>query len=170
MEKWEYLTEYQILKQLPTDTWLDFIVLKYGDSGPPSTEEMFEDCRNWVAKIARTVKVKNTGQLVWFARVEDKDDGENFMPRHLHVLLGKSCVADRTMHGSKLKLWAYPRLRQMWFSDQWEHGHAYIQPFDAKLGDGVGYVCKLDRRSDHAETYFSTGLKKLVKEANSHAQ
>ena len=169
MENWEYLTEYQILKQLPTDTWLDFIVLKY-DEPPPPPHEMFEDCRKWVGKIARTVRIEKEGKLVWFARVEDKDDGENFMPRHLHVLLGRHCITDRTMHGSNLKLWAYPRLRQMWFSKQWEHGHAYIQPFDTKPGDGVGYVCKLDRRSDHEETYFSTGLKKLVKEANSHAQ
>lgn len=170
MENWEYLTEYQILKQLPLDTWLDFIVLKYDAPGPPPPEEMFDDCRKLIATLARTVKVKNTGQLVWFARVEDKDDGENFMPRHLHVLLGRSCIADRAVQGSNLKLWANAGARRLWFSKHWEHGHAYIQPFDTKLGDGVGYVCKLDRRSDHAETYFSTGLKKLVKEANSHAQ
>ena len=169
MENWEYLTEYQILKQLPTDTWLDFIVLKY-DEPPPPPHEMFEDCRKWVGKIARTVRIEKEGKLVWFARVEDKDDGDNFMPRHLHVLLGKSCITDRTVHGSQLKLWAGANARGLWLSDQWEHGHAYIQPFDAMLGDGVGYVCKLDRRSSHAETYFSTGLKKLVKEANFHAQ
>lgn len=169
MENWEYLTEYKILKQLPPDTWLDFIVLKYDDS-PPPPHEMFEDCRKWIAKIAKTVKIKNTGQLVWFARVEDKHDGENFMPRHLHVLLGRKFITDRTIHGSKLKLWAGAGARQIWFDKEWEHGGTYNQPFAAMLGDGVGYVCKLDRRSDHEETYFSTGLRKMIEEANSHAQ
>jgi len=169
MENWEYLTEYQILKQLPPDTWLDFIVLKYEDS-PPPPHEMFEDCRRWLAKIAKTVKINNVGQLVWFARVEDKDDGENFMPRHLHVLVGKKFIADRSVHGSKLKLWKSAKSRELWLSKQWEHGDAFIQPFDARLGDGVGYVCKLDRRSAHAETYISTGLKKLIEEAQSNAQ
>jgi|GEM_PF-7037920 len=169
MGKLEYLTEYQILKQLPPDTWLDFIVLKYAEP-PPPPEEMFEDCRKLIATLARTVKVKNTGQLVWFARVEDKDDGENFMPRHLHVLLGRSCIADRTVSGSNLKLWANAGARELWFSKHWEHGAASIEPFEASRGDGVGYVCKVNRCSGHEETYFSTGLKKLLKEVNSHAQ
>lgn len=157
------------MKQLPADIWMDFIVLKY-DQPPPPPHEMFEDCRKWVAKIAQTVKVNNAGQLVWFARVEDKDGDFGYVQAHLHVLLGRNCIADRTVHGSKLKLWANAGARGLWFDEQWDHGATSTQPFDAKKGDGVGYVCKLDRRSAHAETYFSTGLKKLVKEANAHAQ
>jgi len=156
----EYLGEYYTLNQLSPDTWLDFIVLRY--ENPPITTLMFDDLFTLMKKMATTVGIKNAGSLVWFARVEDKDDGEDYMPRHLHVLIGKKHLVDRSLSGSSMKLWTIPLARSTFIDRHWEHGAVYVKPYDATKGDGVGYVCKNQSRCQ--ETFLSTGLKKLIKE------
>jgi len=155
MRKLEYIAEYDVLKKLSAEVWLDFIVLKY-DEGPPSPKEMFEDLREWMKRFANTISINNACSLVFFARVEDSEE----MPRHLHLLLGRKHILDRYVHQSNLKLWANEEARAVFLSDTWEHGHAYIKPYDLTNGDGVGYICK--KRGSYEECFFSSGLKKLL--------
>ena len=153
------LPEYDLLLTIPNNDWLLFCVLKYDEAPPVDSRYLFEDVKEWLRTISQPICLKPS-ELEWFCRVEEKDDEHDYMPRHLHFILGKKGF-DRTLRNTTIKLWTAESLG-VFLDKRWEHGGCLIEAYNPKQ-DGVGYALKRTIASMNCEdVYLSTGLKKRL--------
>ena len=140
-ETFKYLPEYELLELIPSDQWLLFVTLTYGEA-PPSNKYIFQDVMKWLENVSKTINYRPE-QLVWFARIEDvEEDDFLVMPRHIHLCLHKLFL-DTRIHNTNLRLWTAASLKYF-LEDKWtnEHGgNCLVKQYDDKYTkpNGIGY-------------------------------